>query len=803
MRLADGRETEIPAHIMCNRKFDIARHYSRGEPRKEGGTIMQNAAPGPLGQPVTVHIWKEKYRHEDEATPSETFRRVIDGVYALDTPAEAEHALEALEARDWVPGGRIFAGAGTGKRVTWINCFVSPLIQDSMDTEPDLPGVGIMPALNVAAFTQQQGGGIGMDFGTIRPDGAIVGRTGSISSGVLPFMVMWDGMCVTIRSSGSRRGAMMGVLPIWHPDVIAFITAKTRKDFLKNFNVSVTVTDTFMAALDANADWDLGFHVPRADGKHVAVYEKDGRDWFVYQRIPAAELFDLITRTTYEYAEPGVIFIDRVNALNNLSYCETITATNPCGEQPLPPNGDCDLGHVNLANMVLDPFTQVAAIDWPRLAAAVRTGVRFLDNVLDTSPFPTEEQRKEALSKRRIGLGYTGLGNLLQQMRVRYGSLASVELVEKVGEAIAIEAYRTSVDLARERGAFPAYDRDLFAKAAFLKKLPEDLVAQIHEHGIRNGVLLTLAPTGTTSIFYGNVSSGVEPSFSWNYKRSVVIEQTATDQKLENFEVEDYGWYLYTRRADHDPAAPLPDYMVTALELPVDDHIAVAAAAQKWVDAAISKTINCPADMPYEAFREVYLTAYHQGMKGCTTYRPSGVRGAVLSVDAGPAAVAAPSSGVLKRPQVLNGKTIKIKWPIDGENYYLTINDYRYPDGRRIPFEIFISTSSVENFETMAALTRTLSAACRRGDATFLFEELERVHSPKGGAIFKMEHEAKGAYAPSLIALIGRILRQHSSPETSLAIEEDGEKCPSCSRDTAHMIAGCLTCYQCGFSKCG
>ncbi|WP_267395958.1 MULTISPECIES: adenosylcobalamin-dependent ribonucleoside-diphosphate reductase [unclassified Sphingomonas] len=772
---------------------------------------MTNTHAGPLDQPVTVHIWREKYRHGNEATPSDTFARVVGGVYGQDQ-AHAATGLAALEARDWVPGGRIFAGAGTGKRVTWINCFVSPTIQDSMDSEPDLPGTGIMPALNVAAFTQQQGGGIGMDFGTLRPDGAVVGRTGSISSGVIPFMVMWDGMCVTIRSSGSRRGAMMGVLPVWHPDVLAFITAKTRKDFLKNFNVSVTVTDDFMAALEKGEDWDLGFHVPRADGQHVGVTEKDGRPWYIYRRLPAAELFDLITRTTYEFAEPGVIFIDRVNKLNNLKYCETIAATNPCGEQPLPPNGDCDLGHVNLANMVLDPFTERARVDWERLRAAVATGVRFLDNVLDTSPFPTAEQKAEALNKRRIGLGYTGLGNLLQQMMIRYGR-ASVPLVEQVGEAIAIQAYRTSVELAQERGAFPAYDAEQFAKAPFLQKLPAELRAAIAEHGIRNGVLLTLAPTGTTSIFYGNVSSGVEPTFSWHYNRTVVIEQTAVEQKTEQFEVQDYGWYLYTRLPGYDASAPLPDYMVGALELSVDDHIAVAAAAQRWVDAAISKTINCPAEMSYEAFREVYLTAYHEGMKGCTTYRPSGVRGSVLSIKedaklavAAEAAPAVNNDDILTRPQVLPGKTVKIKWPIDGENYYLTINDYTHADGRRVPFEIFISTSSVENFETMAALTRTLSAACRRGDATFLFEELERVHSPKGGALVRLEHEKKGTYAPSLIALIGRILRQHSAPQQELFAEEapeTGETCPNCKRNTAHKIEGCLTCYQCGYSKCG
>lgn len=779
--------------------------------------MTQDTRGGPLEQPVTLHVWKEKYRQPGEGTPSDTFRRVVSGVYAQDTAEEAARALAALEARDWVPGGRIFAGAGTDKRVTWINCFVSPVIQDSMDSEPDLPGVGIMDALKVAAFTQQQGGGIGMDFGTIRPDGAVVGRTGSVSSGVIPFMVMWDGMCVTIRSSGSRRGAMMGMLPVWHPDVLAFIDAKTRKNVLRNFNISVAITDDFMAALEADGDWDLGFPVPRADGEHVAVTERDGRPWYVYRRMKAADLFDRITRTTYDYAEPGVVFIDRVNRLNNLAYCETIAATNPCGEQPLPPNGDCDLGHVNLANMVLDPFTEAARVDWERLRAAVRVGVRFLDNVLETSPFPTEDQRAEAHSKRRIGLGYTGLGNLLQQLRIRYGREA-VPTVEAIGEAIAVEAYSASADLARERGAFPLYDAEAFARAPMLAKLPETVRAAIAAHGIRNGVLLTIAPTGTTSIFYGNVSSGVEPSFSWRYNRSVVIEQTATEQTTESFAVEDYGWYLYSRRPEYDAEAPLPPYMVTALDLPVEDHVAVAAAAQRWVDAAISKTINCPASMDYESFRQVYLTAWNEGMKGCTTYRPSGVRGSVLSVEDSPApapvatpattraeAKAAPVSGgdVPTRPEVLYGKTVKIKWPIDGENYYLTINDHIFPDGSRVPFEIFINTSSAENFETMAALTRTLSAACRRGDATFLFEELERVHSPKGGALVRLSHEKKGSYAPSLIALIGRILRQHATGERPQEIDEGGQQCPNCHRHSAYMMEGCLTCHQCGYSKCG
>lgn len=762
------------------------------------------AEKGPLDQPVTNYVWNDKYRYKDEASPSETFKRVATGVYAQDLD-RLEEGLAALEARDWMPGGRIFAGAGTGKRVTWINCFVSPIIQDSMDTELEWPGVGIMDNLKVGALTQQQGGGIGMAYGTIRPSGALVARTHSVSSGVIPFMRMWDGMCGTIRSSGSRRGAMMATLPIWHPDVIEFIHCKTTKGSLENFNISVTVTDDFMEALKKKQDWDLGFHVPRADGNHVAVYEKDGKDWYVYKRLPAAELFDMITKNTYEYAEPGIIFIDQVNKLNNLYYIEDIQATNPCGEQPLPPNGDCDLGHVNLANMVLEPFTANARIDWDRLKKAVRTGVRFLDNVLDTSPFPTPEQREEALSKRRIGLGYTGLGTLKVQLMIRYGSKESIKLTEEVGKFIAVEAYWESVELAKERGTFPLYDRDKIQEAAFIKKLPKDLREAIYQFGLRNGVILTLAPTGTTSIFYGNPSSGVEPSFSWEYDRTVVVDQQGAEQIRETFPVEDYGWYLWRRTpegAKWEKGQPLPDYMVTALELSVDEHLDVQAAAQKWIDAAISKTINCPADMPYDKFKEVYLNAYKKGCKGCTTYRPSGVRGSVLSTKDDPKTAEQPKHGPLKRPDVLEGETIKLKWK--GQNYYLTISDYEDVDGSRIPFEIFLNTASPEMFEMSALMTRAVTAVCRlHADASFLFQEMEQVHSPEGGQIYRLPGEEKGSYTPSLTALIGRALRQHTNPVQPSAAISGGLKCSSCGEHAVLKISGCDTCSHCGQSKCG
>lgn len=765
------------------------------------------AEAGPLNQPIVEHVWREKYRNGDEPTPEATSRRVAKGVYANET--ETKHmqaAIQAMEARDWMPGGRIWAGAGTPKRVTWINCFVSPIIQDSMETEPGVPGLGIMDALKVAAITQQQGGGIGMGFGTIRPCGALVKRTGSVSSGVLPFMNMWNGMCGTIKSSGARRGAMMATLPIWHPDVLDFIVCKANPDKFTNFNISVTITEDFMKALREDKEWDLGFHIPRHDGQHVAEYEKNGKPWYVYKRLRAAEIFDLITRTTYEWAEPGVIFIDRVNSLNNLWYCEDITATNPCGEQPLPPDGDCDLGHVNLANMVLDPFTEEAEVDWDRVRDTVRVGVRFLDNVLDTTPFPTEEQYQEAQAKRRIGLGYTGLGTLLQQLGVRYGSRRSTEVVDEVGEFIAVAAYETSVDLAIEKGSFPAFDADKFLQSAFVKKLPQSLQDRIRKHGIRNGVLLSLAPTGTSSIYFGNPSAGVEPTFSWEFDREVVVDQIGDEQIKKMFKVKDYGWYLYEQvcKVSNDDCYPLPEYMVTALELSVEDHLRVAAAAQKWIDAAISKTINVPQDYPYEDFQQVYLSAYEQGMKGCTTYRSGCKRGAVLIAEGSEESPPQQKFLAKKRPPTLEGCTIKIHWPIDNENYYLTLNYYvDDKTGKRSLFEVFINTRSTEQFEAMTAMTRTISAACRVGILEVLLEELEQIHSPKGGSLMKTPFEEKGMYVPSLIALIGRTIRQHTTLDQGAVLIEDGEKCPACRKNTLVYQQGCMTCQSCSYSKCG
>ena len=743
-------------------------------------------------QRIVVDVWKHKYRFGDEETPRDTKYRVANGIYVND-PEHLDRGFQAMDQNLWVAAGRILSGAGTDKRVTLINCYVNSRMEDSME--------GIMDALTNAALTQQQGGGIGTGFSSLRPRGALVKRTRSISSGVVPFMSMWDSMCATIRSAGARRGAMMATLGIWHPDVVEFVHAKETKGKLENFNVSVLITDDFMQAVADDSEWDLGFGVPPAEFEPVAVKQRDGEPWYVYKRMKARVLWEEIQRTTFEFSEPGVLFIDHINDWNNLGYCEYIDATNPCGEQPLPPHGDCNLGAVNLAKMVKDPFTKHAEIDFDVLKQTVAIGQRFLDNVIDVSLYPLAEQKAEAVAKRRTGLGITGLGNMFQFLQVRYGSDQSISVIEKVMKTIRDESYKTSVELSRERGPFPCFDKDQYLDRPFIKKLPKAIRESIAEHGIRNGVLLTIAPTGTTSIFADNVSSGIEPTFAWLYRRRV--RQDDGETWLE-YDVEDYGYQRFReikgepKRDGNGMPVGLPSYMVTAPELTVREHLLVQAAAQKYVDSSISKTINCPQEMTFEEFQDVYQQAYDLGCKGCTTYRPSAVRGSVLS-----SGKKGPEIVVPVREKELSGNTYKVKY--DMQNFYITINDFTDANGVRRPFEIFINTKSIRHQEWITALTRTISAVFRRGgEIDFLIEELEQVFSPTGGAW------VEGKFVPSLVAQLGIILRKHleklgmvepkqKAPEAN----ETMEICPSCNQRSLTSQEGCEKCLSCGHATCG
>ena len=754
--------------------------------------------------PIAEQIWDMKYRFKAadgtpiDETVEDTWRRIAGSLAAVeDDPKLWEDKFyDALSDFKYLPAGRITAGAGTARSVTLFNCFVMGTVPDSMG--------GIFDMLKEAALTMQQGGGIGYDFSTIRPKGADVKGVAADASGPLSFMDVWDAMCRTIMSAGSRRGAMMATMRCDHPDVEDFITAKSDPARLRMFNMSVLITDPFMDAVKADGMWDLVF-----DGE-------------VYRTVQARALWDGIMRSTYDYAEPGVIFIDRINQMNNLNYCETIAATNPCGEQPLPPYGACLLGSINMARLVSDPFEDAAALDEEALSELVATAVRMMDNVVDASRFPLDAQRAEAQAKRRIGLGVTGLADALLMVGLRYGSEEAAAQTDKWMHQIARAAYLASVELAKEKGAFPLFDAEKFLASGAMQDMDADVRDAIATHGIRNALLTSIAPTGTISLYAGNVSSGIEPVFAYAYTRKVLQKDGSRTEE----EVVDYAVQLWR---DLKGDAPLPDYFVNAQTLAPLDHVRMQAAAQKWIDSSISKTINCPEDISFDDFKEVYMAAWDQGCKGCTTYRPNDVTGSVLSVseEASPSEVPGQirseeegaevvyMSEPLDRPQELEGATYKLKWPDSEHAIYITVNDLVIA-GHRRPFEVFINSKNMEHFAWTVALTRMISAVFRRGgDVSFVVEELKAVFDPRGGAWMQ------GKYVPSILAAIGGVIEKHMVAIGFLAGEGMGLKadpqadvvaingaprgkaCSSCGAYDLRMVEGCMTCGSCGYSKCG
>ncbi|MGH7067251.1 MAG: adenosylcobalamin-dependent ribonucleoside-diphosphate reductase [Acetobacteraceae bacterium] len=751
-----------------------------------GGGIADRIAP------IARQIWDAKYRLKAadgtpiDASIEDSWRRVARALAAAEAdPGQWEAPFyRALSDFRFLPAGRILSGAGTERRVTLFNCFVMGTIADDLGE--------IFVHLREAALTMQQGGGIGYDFSTLRPKGAPVKGVGADASGPLSFMDVWDAMCRTIMSAGARRGAMMATLRCDHPDIEAFIAAKRQPGRLRNFNLSVLVTDAFMAALESDQPWKLAFN-----GK-------------VYRTVPARELWDRITRATYDYAEPGVIFIDRINARNNLSYCETINATNPCGEQPLPPYGACLLGSINLARLVRHPFTPEAHVDAAELAELVGTAIRMMDDTIDVSGFPLDQQRDEALAKRRIGLGITGLADALMMTGIRYGTAEAAAEAGRWAEAISHAAYRASCDLAVEKGAFPRFDRDAYLAGETVGELPADIRARIAAGGIRNSLLTSIAPTGTISLLADNVSSGIEPVFALAYTRKVLqrdgsrIEEQVSDYALRRF------------REQFGEEAPLPASFVTAQDLTPAEHVRMQAAVQRQVDSAISKTVNVPEDIGFEAFQDVYWDAWRSGCKGCTTYRPNTITGSVLEVRPGEgASVASPRTEqeLLTRAEKLTGATYKLRWPDSEHALYVTINDIEH-GGQRRPLEIFVNSKNLEHYAWVVALTRMISAVFRRGgDVSFVAEELKQVFDPRGG------RWNNGEYVPSLVAAIGNILERHMREIGFLAPEEPshlsksgnqaaaagaflGPLCPRCGQPGLVNENGCLTCLDCGWSRC-
>jgi ribonucleoside-diphosphate reductase alpha chain len=590
---------------------------------------------------ISRHVWETKYRYAGERTITDSWRRIARALAAVEPNAPAgweARFLDILQDFKFLPGGRIQAGAGTARNVTLFNCFVMGAIEDSIP--------GIFKALQEGAVTMQQGGGIGLDFSTLRPRGTRAKSTGTVASGPVSFMHIWEAMCGTILSTGARRGAMMATLRCDHPDIEEFVAAKQQPGQLRRFNLSVQITDAFMAAVRSDAEWPLVFPAAAFDGDGDTVV----REWSdqaeavpcrVIRRVRARQLWDRILRATYDYSEPGVLFIDLINRLNNLWYRERITATNPCGEIPLPPYGACDLGSLNLTCFVRSPFTPEARIDFEGLADTTQIAVRLLDNVIDASRFPLPEQAENAHRSRRIGLGITGLADALVMLGLSYGSDRSLSLAADTMRGICHAAYRASIALAKEKTSFPWFERDKYLQSPFIRNLPQDIREGISEYGIRNSHLIAIAPTGTISLLAGNVSSGLEPVFAASYTRKVLVE----NETAKDFVLTDHA--LHRWRESRGQTKGLPGGFVTASELPVRAHIAIQAALQPFVDNSISKTINVPSNCHFDEFKQIYDLAYDQGLKGCTTFRPNPTTGTVLSEEA--AGVEAPHCCVLER----------------------------------------------------------------------------------------------------------------------------------------------------------
>lgn len=839
-----------------------------------------------LDDPLVRDVWDQKYRWKEadgssaEPTVAHTRARVVDAIYVNDENiVHHRRAYDAVQGGLLVPAGRVNAGAGLGRNVTLINCFISETVQDSMP--------GIQRAIMRGALTLQGTGGLGTDWSPVRPRRALVAGSASEACGVVPFMDQMDAMCRTIAVN-DRRGALMATLRDDHPDLWnerqfetttnhvgetvlkfpSFISAKRQRGRLTQCNMSILVSDAFLAAVSSDGDWDLGFHKPPADGSYVDVvmkplphdvYDDDNEivsvpgsednvtyapmvhgkgthlPWYVYTRVKARRIWDDIMRSTYVYAEPGIIFIDRVNARNSLWYCEDIRCSNPCGEKPMPPDGICALSSLNAAFMVADPFTRDARFDFDAWTQTTATGVRFIDNVLDVSRYPLVSQRREALNKRRIGLGVTGFGSALVQLGLPYGSDESVDLSNRLSTSLRDGSYYTSAILAKERGPFPAYDRDKFMRGYNFSRLPERVKDAISDHGIRNGELNTIAPNGTISLYIGNVSSGHEPVFSFAKTDRKVRQR---DNSFSTYQSMDYSLRLYEAMFGVTKREDLPTQFVGAMDISVEDHLVVHAAWQDGIDAGVSKTINCPTSMSFDDFSGVYTRAYDLGCKGVTTYRPDPAsgRGSVLSETAADGdKVLAPlvvnlvvpelndlvkdavrdlrlqSSDIIRsRPDVVEGRTHKLKWPPSGENVYVTVT---HADG--VPLEIFIKHADATLTEWTDGLSRMVTGILRRGgDVRFVVDQLKQVGSVKGGAFWG------GAYQMSQVAAIGSViereLRTLGVYETPPAEEETteiataplgqvvwGTMCPKCTEMALIRENGCRRCLKCTYEACG
>ncbi len=734
-------------------------------------TKSKTAADLPA-QPISAEVLVEKYAKGDENSIAAVHARVAHALAQAEEPAKRRHwegrFAEALAA-GFVPAGRIQSAAGTSLAATLINCFVQPVGDSIAQLDDGHPG--IYTALTEAAETMRRGGGVGYDFSRIRPRGAWVASTQSSASGPVSYMHVFDRSCETVESAGARRGAQMGVLRCDHPDVEEFIHAKDRGD-LKNFNISVGITDAFMQAVVDDTDFEL-VHRAEAGAAHKAEgAHPRGDGLWVYRTLRARELWDQIMRSTYDHAEPGVLFLDTINRENNLAYCETIASSNPCAEQPLPPYGCCCLGSIDLTRFVRDPFEPGARFDEAAFARVAQVAIRMLDNVLEMTPWPLPQQQEEARRKRRVGLGFTGLGDALVMLNLRYDTEPARAAAARISEVMRDAAYEASVELARERGAFPLFNADLMLSGGnFASRLPAGLRERIRQHGLRNSHLLSIAPTGTISLaFADNASNGIEPAFSWTYTR----KKRQPEGGFKEYAVEDHAWRLYRHLKGAD--APLTPAFVTALEMSAQAHEAMVAAVAPYIDSAISKTVNVPADYPYADFQDLYLAAWKSGLKGLATYRPNAVLGSVLSVTPEPAVamkvvdsanrrlaldkLPAPVLASLRwpgRPDLPAGNaawTFMVHYPFG--DFALFVGEEGTPPR---PFEVWVN--GAEQPRGLGALAKTLSMDLRANDAAWLRLKLDALATVAEERAFEMPFPPSGEKRlfPGVVAAVAAVVR--------------------------------------------
>ena len=798
-------------------------------------------------QPISHDVLKEKYLKAGETGYADVFKRVARALASVEKEADRER-YEAVFLENLYAGaigaGRIMSAAGTDIQATLINCFVQP-VGDCIQGVDDGGYPGIYEALRDAAETMRRGGGVGDAFSRSRPKGADVKGTHSQASGPCSYINVFDQSCSTVESAGARRGAQMGVLRIDHPDVLEFITAKRTPGRWNNFNVSVGMPDAFMRALDENQPWELVHRAkPGADIMANGAYQRADGLW-VYQTLPARELWDTVMKSTYDFAEPGILFLDHINQDNNLSYCEDIAATNPCGEQPLPPYGCCDLGPIILTRFVRHAFgfDGIAAFDFDAFAKSVATQVRALDNVLDVTFWPLDQQRAESAAKRRIGVGFTGMGNALTMLCLRYDSAEGREMAKKIATCMRDAAYRASVELAQEKGKFPKFDADGYlAPGTFASRLPADIQKSIRKHGIRNSHLLSIAPTGTVSLaFADNASNGIEPAFSWMYRR----KKRESDGTTSEYAVEDHSWRLY-RELGGD-VTKLPEYFVSALEMAASDHIAMMEAVQPLVDTAISKTVNVPADYPYDDFKGLYQQAWRARLKGLATYRPNAILGSVLDTGAVTKPAEAPAAApalvdpmrtvIEKRPKgALSAVAEKIEyWTQEGhKTLYIVASFLPIPtaDGkgtvqRAIEFFMPLGQSG-ESQQWITSSMRLLSLAARGGFLERALRDMRKVAWDRGPVRLGTYQKADGSLVPlwhdSEVAAIAYAIQQIIAHRNEMPVAHGdaaapadkavsapanppamvGKKCGECGAYAVIRKDGCDYCTQCGHvGTCG